>query len=54
MSKRFADMRASVRTSSASEWKIKGPDGAAMKPGINPGTFYSRMKKLGVQRPRLD
>ena len=32
-------------------WKIKGPDGAARKLGLNPGTLYSRMKKLGLQRP---
>lgn len=34
-------------------WKIKGPDGAAQKLGLNPGTLYSRMKKLGIRRPRL-
>ena len=32
-------------------WKIKGPHGAAAKLGLNPGTLYSRMKKLGIRRP---
>lgn len=32
-------------------WKIKGPGGAAEKLGLNPGTLYSRMKKLGIKRP---
>jgi DNA-binding NtrC family response regulator len=35
----------------ATHWKIKGPDGAASKLGLNPGTLYSRMKNLGIQRP---
>jgi transcriptional regulator with GAF, ATPase, and Fis domain len=40
-----------LRICLATAWKIKGPDGAARKLGLNPGTLYSRMKKLGVQRP---
>ena len=40
-----------VRVCQATHWKIKGPDGAASKLGLNPGTLYSRMKKLGIQRP---
>ena len=32
-------------------WKIKGEDGAAQILGLNPGTLYSRMKKLGIRRP---
>jgi DNA-binding NtrC family response regulator len=39
------------RTCEASHWKIKGPNGAAQKLGLNPGTLYSRMKKLGLRRP---
>ncbi len=31
-------------------WKIKGPDGAATLLGLNPGTLYARMKKLGICR----
>ena len=41
-----------LRICEASAWRIKGPDGAANKLGLNPGTLYSRMKKLGVQRPQ--
>jgi transcriptional regulator with GAF, ATPase, and Fis domain len=39
------------RICNATGWKIKGPAGAAVKLGLNPGTLYSRMKKLGIQRP---
>jgi PAS domain S-box-containing protein len=39
------------RVCQATGWKIKGPTGAASKLGLNPGTLYWRMKKLGVQRP---
>ncbi|MEI7901945.1 MAG: sigma 54-interacting transcriptional regulator [bacterium] len=39
----------SVCTSTS--WKIKGPGGAAKILGLNPGTLYSRMKKLSVRRP---
>jgi len=41
-----------LRLCQATAWKIKGPDGAARKLGLNPGTLYSRMKKLGIQRPQ--
>ncbi len=40
-----------LRVCQATAWKIKGPDGAARKLGLKPGTLYSRMKKLGIQRP---
>jgi DNA-binding NtrC family response regulator/PAS domain-containing protein len=40
-----------LRICQATAWKIKGPDGAASKLRLNPGTLYSRMKKLGIQRP---
>ncbi len=39
------------RVCQATGWKIKGPDGAASKLGLNPGTLYWRMKKLGIKRP---
>ena len=42
-----------LRICQASAWKIKGPDGAASKLGLNPGTLYSRMKKLGIRRPAV-
>lgn len=35
-------------------WKIKGPDGAARRLDLNPGTLYARMKKLGIRRPAVD
>ena len=38
----------------ATGWKIKGPDGAARRLGLNPGTLYARMKKLGIRRPLRD
>ncbi len=40
-----------LRICNATTWKIKGAGGAAEKLGLNPGTLYSRMKKLGIQRP---
>lgn len=33
-------------------WKIKGPDGAAELLGVKPTTLLSRMKKMGLERPR--
>jgi hypothetical protein len=32
-------------------WVIRGEQGAAAVLGLNPGTLYSRMKKLQIQRP---
>jgi len=40
-----------LRVCESTGWKIKGPDGAAHILGLNPGTLYSRMKKLGIRRP---
>ncbi len=34
-----------LRVCQATGWKIKGPDGAAIKLGLKPGTLYSRIKK---------
>ena len=31
-------------------WRVKGPEAAADLLGLNPGTLYSRMKKLGIHR----
>jgi transcriptional regulator with GAF, ATPase, and Fis domain len=33
------------------QWKIKGPEGAAELLGLKPTTLISRLKKLGLQRP---
>jgi transcriptional regulator with GAF, ATPase, and Fis domain len=40
-----------LRICHATNWKIKGTDGAAKRLGLNPGTLYARMKKLGIARP---
>lgn len=34
-------------------WKIEGINGAAQTLGLNPGTLRSRMKKLGIKRPKI-
>jgi transcriptional regulator with GAF, ATPase, and Fis domain len=33
-------------------WVIEGDNGAAQRLDINPGTLRSRMRKLGIERPR--
>jgi formate hydrogenlyase transcriptional activator len=33
-------------------WRVRGPDGAATLLGLKPTTLESRIKKLGLQRPR--
>ena len=35
----------------ATNWKIKGAGGAATLLGLNPGTLYGKMRKLGIKRP---
>ena len=40
-----------LRICQATGWQIKGADGAAKKLGLNAGTLYARMKKLGIHRP---
>ena len=32
-------------------WKIKGPNGAAELLGVKPTTLFSRMKKMGIRPP---
>ncbi len=32
-------------------WRIKGPDSASVRLGMNPSTLYLRMKKLRITRP---
>jgi transcriptional regulator with GAF, ATPase, and Fis domain len=34
------------------EWRVKGPEGAAEKLGMKPTTLYSMMHRLGISRPR--
>jgi formate hydrogenlyase transcriptional activator len=33
-------------------WRVEGKQGAAAILGLNPGTLRSRMRKLGIQRPK--
>ncbi len=33
---------------SSTNWRIKGPRGAAEKLGLKPSTLYTRMEKLGI------
>lgn len=33
------------------KWRVKGAGGAADRLGMKPSTLYSRMKKLGIERP---
>jgi formate hydrogenlyase transcriptional activator len=41
-----------VRALEACAWKISGEDGAAVKLGMKASTLSSRLKALGVERPR--
>lgn len=41
-----------LKTFEKTRGRIKGPNGAAELLGMNPGTLYSRMKKLGIPNPR--
>jgi PAS domain S-box-containing protein len=41
-----------VRALEATDWKVSGADGAAALLGLNPSTLNSRMKALGIKRPR--
>jgi formate hydrogenlyase transcriptional activator len=43
-----------LRALEESLWKVAGPNGAARKIGIPPSTLSSRMKALGIQRPRQE
>ena len=41
-----------LRTLKNVHWKLEGPGGAAELLNINPSTLRSKMRKLGIQRPR--
>jgi PAS domain S-box-containing protein len=43
-----------VRALEAAAWKISGNGGAAERLGLNANTLSSRMRALGVERPRRD
>ena len=32
-------------------WRVKGAKGAATRLGLPPSTLYSKMKKMGIERP---
>lgn len=42
-----------VRTLTKVHWKLEGPGGAAELLNIHPSTLRSRMRKLGIERPRV-
>jgi formate hydrogenlyase transcriptional activator len=41
-----------LRALESSGWRVAGRDGAASMLGINPSTLNSRIRALGIQRPR--
>ncbi len=43
-----------LRALESTNWRIKGPKGAATVLGLNPATLYSRMKKLGIGPRKQD
>jgi PAS domain S-box-containing protein len=42
-----------LRTLKQVHWKLEGPDGAAASLDIHPSTLRSRMRKLGIERPKF-
>jgi formate hydrogenlyase transcriptional activator len=42
-----------LRTLKTVHWKLEGPGGAAALLDIHPSTLRSRMRKLGIERPRV-
>ena len=41
-----------LRALEAANWKVSGSDGAAERLGLHPSTLSSRMRALGIERPR--
>ncbi|HPC05062.1 MAG TPA: helix-turn-helix domain-containing protein, partial [Syntrophales bacterium] len=41
-----------LRVLRQNSWRIKGERGVAAVLGLNPSTLRSRMKKLGIKRPK--
>ena len=41
-----------VQILKSKHWRIEGPKGAALVLGLNPATLRSRMRKLGIQKPK--
>jgi len=46
------ERRNMLRALEAVDWKISGAGGAAERLGLNANTLASRMKALGIERPR--
>jgi len=47
------EYRLIVRTLKKVHWRVEGPGGAAELLGLNASTLRSKMKKLGIARPKL-
>lgn len=45
------EQRHILQTLTLTNWRIEGPDGAAVRLGIPPSTLRSRMKQFGLKRP---
>jgi formate hydrogenlyase transcriptional activator len=43
-----------LRTLKTVHWKLEGPGGAAELLNIHPSTLRSKMRKLGIERPRYN
>jgi transcriptional regulator with GAF, ATPase, and Fis domain len=43
-----------LRTLKKCHWRVEGPDGAAELLKVNPSRLRSRMKKLGITRPKIE
>ena len=41
-----------VRALESTRWRVSGDNGAARLLGMNPSTLSSRMKALGIKRPK--
>jgi transcriptional regulator with GAF, ATPase, and Fis domain len=41
-----------LRALESTAWRVAGKDGAAELLGINPSTLNSRIRALGIQRPK--
>jgi transcriptional regulator with GAF, ATPase, and Fis domain len=42
-----------LRTLKSVHWKVEGPGGAAELLNLHPSTLRSKMRKLGIERPRF-
>jgi transcriptional regulator with GAF, ATPase, and Fis domain len=41
-----------IRALEEAGWRVSGEKGAAKRLGMNPSTLSSRIKALGIERPR--